>query len=114
MATVSIIMPDSSFNPSNTEIFLVLPSVVGVIGSEVSYGFGGNNYDLPTHTFQLLSDARDSIVPVAISYELVVVTNKNGNYYYYEQSGTTTNNMRFVAYPSPQSLTAIQSKIGAL
>ncbi len=97
--TVSVILPDTTFNPYNTQLFLALHNITGWGGTDVTavlsdventqYGsLGSASYTAATNTMILISEGNKNIVPAGLSYELVVITNKNGSYYYYEQSGT--------------------------
>ena len=91
---VSVILPDNTFNPKNTELYLMLPfissegsvqdTVVAVLADD-SY-----SYSNATNTIFMGSDGAGNAltpVPAGLHYELIVITNKNGSYSYYEQSG---------------------------
>jgi len=93
--SVSVVLPDTSFNQNNTQMFLVLPNVnrwgntadnyTAVLGAT---GFGSGSYTPATRTMQLISEGHTNIVPSGLNYELVVISNKNGQYYYWQTSGT--------------------------
>lgn len=84
--SVSVVVPDTSFNPSNTEVYLILPSINCAM-STVEPELGGVDYDQATNTINIVSESKTLIVPAGMNYELVVMTNKNGIYYYYKTSG---------------------------
>ena len=85
--TVAVIMPDTSFNPNNTEVFLILPTIKCVM-STIEPELGSSAYNSATNTINIISESNKSIVPAGMSYEIVVVAIKNGQYYYYTHTGT--------------------------
>ena len=100
--TVSVVMPDTSFNASNTELYLVLPNVnrwgytadtfTAVLSNAENFDLGAASYNTTTKTMILISESQTNIVPAGLNYELVVIANKNGTYYYWETSGTVPHN----------------------
>jgi len=100
--TVSIVLPDNSFNATNTQMYLVLPNVnrwgntadifIAVLSNVEDKGLGSSSYTAKTNTLQLISEGNTNIVPAGLNYKLVVLANKNGTYYYYEQQGTIPHN----------------------
>ena len=90
--TVSIVMPDTSFNPTNTQIYIVFPTINSVMSNVLvsAGGYASANWNSATHTISMMSEGNSSIVPTGLNYELVVITCKNNNYYYFSTSGTTT------------------------
>ncbi len=104
LTDVSVVVPDTSFNQSNTEVFVVFPSITAATHM--------TQYSASTHTFDLSSGFH---VPVGMTIEIAVVTNKGGNWYYYEQTGiTTTSGISLTASMSVQSLSYILAHISAL
>ncbi len=96
---VSVILPDTSFNLKNTQLYIILPNInrwgntadtFTAVLSESGYGSG--TYTAATNTLQLISEGHTAIVPAGLNYELVVITNKNGQYYYYQQTGIMPHN----------------------
>jgi hypothetical protein len=111
---LGVVMPDNTFTPSNTQLFLVLPTINAVMSSD-SYYLGGAHYDAPTRTLRLVSEGSAAdLVPVGMPYKVVVVANKGGTYYYNESSGTTVAGMQLTAVMSAVSLNDLQNKIKAL
>ena len=99
--SVSVILPDSTFNESNTQMYLVLPNVTRwgnpfdtfkAVMSNVETGLGKGSYSATTHTMNLISENKTNIVPSGMNYQLVVMTIKNGVWYYYEQDGIIPHN----------------------
>ena len=95
--SVSVILPDTSFNGTNTQLYLVLPNVnrwgvttdtFTAVLSNAEPELGGASYNAATHTMKLISESKVDIVPSGLKYELVVIANKNGQYYYWQTSGT--------------------------
>ena len=99
--TVSAILPDTSFNAANTQLYLVLPNVnrwgvtadtfTAVLSTAEPY-LGSGSYNAATKTMKLISEGQTNIVPAGLNYKLVVIANKNGQFYYYEQSGIIPHN----------------------
>jgi len=88
LTDVSVIMPDTSFNQSNSEVFIVFPTINAAAHM--------SQYTVATHTFDL---PKGYYIPVGMPVDIAVATNKNGTYYYYQQTGiTTTDNM--VIFPT--------------
>jgi len=96
---------DASFNHTNTQVFVVFPSINSVASP--------TKYDPNTHTFQF-SDG--FLIPVGIEAGFVVMTNKNGVYFYEEiPAQTVTTNMRTEAKNMPtQSIDYIKSRFASM
>ncbi len=99
--TVSIILPDSTFNPTNTQMYLVLPNITrahntrdtfNAVLSSIEPRLGSESYNASTNTMKLISQHNNVIVPAGLDYELVVMANKNGIWYYYQQQGVIPHN----------------------
>ncbi len=105
VTNVSVIVPDTSYNQSNTEVYLSFPTQ--------KYLVLLSGYSNTSNTFS--PDYSDGTqIPVGFNYALVVITNKNGNYYYYEQSGITTSGMTATAAMAPDTQSDILARIAAL
>jgi hypothetical protein len=98
--SVNVVLPDTSFNPNNTQIFVVLHNIArggstdtttAVLTSNRASG-GPANYVAATNTMNVMSEGQTNIVPIGLNYELVVITNKNGQYYYWQTSGVIPHN----------------------
>ncbi len=95
---VSVVLPDASFNNTNTEIYLVLPKTnAGWAGSAVisnlgDLGVSDSNYFDTSNTLILKSIGNTGVVPPGFKYELVVMANKEGKYYYWSNSGVVPGN----------------------
>lgn len=100
--SISVILPDTSFNARNTEIFVVLKNIrawslsssadtTTAVLSNVG-PWGGTNYNSTTNTLSMQSEGQSAIVPAGLPYTLVVITNKNGTYYFWQTSGTVPDN----------------------
>lgn len=111
---LNVVMPDNTFTPANTQLFLVLPTINAVMSSD-SYYTGSAHYDAASKTMKLVSEGSTTdIIPIGMPYKLVVVANKGGTYYYYESAGTTASNLSANATMTSLSLSALQLKIKAL
>lgn len=104
---VSVIFPDNSFDPSNTQIFLIFPTINSAVDMSPDFG---NTYNPSTYTFKLAHGQ----APIGMSYKLAVMTNKNGLYYYYETSGTVTDGLTINAAMASESLGDIKTRLHAL
>ena len=102
--TVSVVLPDNSFNPSNTGIFLVFPSINSMVMVHGKYESILNMVTL-----------EDGVtVPTGIKYEIAVITNKDGNYYYWQTTGVTANGLKVSAVMTPTSQEDIKKKLANL
>ncbi len=104
LTDVSLIMPDTSFNQTNTEVFIVFPTINAAARmSEYSY---------TTHTFDL---PKGYYIPVGMPIDIAVATNKNGIFYYYQQTGiTTVNNMVIFSTMEQDNLLDITNQLHGL
>ena len=101
VTTISVTPTDTTFNCSNTEVFLVFPGINAVASA--------NTYDPYTYTFS------SSMMPVGLSVDVVVIANIGGNYYYYQEIGVpVTTAMTFHPVMAPHTLGYIQSALAAL
>ena len=107
--TLSVIVPDASYDKSNTQIFMIFPRQQG---RYYTMSVPVNSYNGTTNTFSLNYDGTQ--IPVGLNYELAVITNKNGNYYYFEQSGVTTNGLTVTAAMAPETKGDIAARLHAL
>ena len=104
LTDVSVIMPDTSFNQSNSEAFIIFPTINAAAHM--------TNYTIATHTFDL---PNGYYIPVGMPVDIAVATNKNGKYYYYQQTNTTTTyNMVITANMAPDSLSYIATQLQGL
>jgi len=104
---VSIVVPDTSFNETNTQIFIIFPTL-----NDVTMGDSRQGYIASTNTFSIGNDGDE--MPVGMNYELVVIANKNGQYYYYETSGITASGMTINAAMAPETQWDIVARVAAL
>jgi hypothetical protein len=81
LTSINAIMPDTSFNNNNTQIFLVITSI-----NSCTYSSSYSNATPGTFT--------TSNIPIGLNIHIVGITNKSGTYYYSEYKNlTTTSNM---------------------
>ena len=111
--SVSVVLPDGSFTPTNTQVYLVLPDTKTVM-STVEPGLGGESYDAKTNTINIISERQTDIVPVGVNYKLVVIAKKNGSYYYFESAGTVTPALKQPATMVAKTNQQIVALLGAL
>jgi hypothetical protein len=97
---VQVTMPDTSFNPSNTQVFIVFTNLNCAVHCSM--------YNAATHTFSLYSGY---YVPVGENGYIVATSNKTGNYYYFQQSAYIANNMTINATMTQHPLNYIQTQL---
>jgi hypothetical protein len=101
LGSVGIVIPDSSFNPGNMQVFMIFPSDRSVMSSS---GYSS-----------ISKKASFMNVPVGMTVTLVIMANKGGNFYYYEQSSITiANGLTLNATPVAQTLSYIQGRLTSL
>ncbi len=101
LTDVRVMLPDTSFNQSNTEVYLVFPTINAAARM--------TEYTSSSHTFHL---AKGYYIPVGMQVDVVVAANKNGGYYYFQQDGVNTDdNMFLFAQMSIVSLDYIRAQL---
>jgi hypothetical protein len=94
---ITIKPSDTTFNRTNTTIYMVFPvfnAVAGAYSNTDKYLFTGYNF------------------PIGLNMKVVMLSNKNGEYYYEEQTGlTVAANMTITTTPTKQSLEYIKEKM---
>jgi hypothetical protein len=104
LTNIFVVMPDTTFIPSNTQVFLVFPT----INSATYLG----QYDLGTSTFSLYTSY---FIPIGMTIHIVAIAEKNGQFYYFQQTGlTTTLNMSVNAVMTPQTQSYILTQLSLL
>ena len=104
LTDVTLIIPDTTFNETNTEVFIIFPSI-----NSVAYM---GNYSAGAHAFDL---KQGYYIPVGMIIDIAVVSNINGYYYYYQQTGVTvTSGMSVIASMAQNSLSYIQGQMNGL
>ncbi len=104
LTDIKVVVPNTNYNNSNTEISLVFPMQKVSIPVAL-YNSATNSFSLAYHGNQ---------IPVGLNYELVVITNNNENWYYYEQSGLTTSGMTINAAMASETKNDIISRLQGL
>ncbi len=115
LTSVSAILPDSTFNPSNTQVFVALPSIPGLL--ETAFGDGLQSYNASIHMITLSNflGNKINIVPIGISYKLIVISCKANQLYFYTQSGTIpSTGIHATATMAPMTQSAISSQLAGL
>ena len=104
LTNITVNATDTTFNASNTEVFIVFPTINSVVSAE--------QYTPATHTFSLYGGY---IIPVGYTVDLVVISNVGGSYYYYQELGVTvTAGMAFHPVMAPHTLSYIHTALAAL
>ncbi len=102
---INVVVPDTTFNGSNSQVFVVLTGINAVTSPTV--------YDRNTHAFRFLEPSYK--IPVGLPCTIVVMTKKSGTYYYFEQTGlTTTNGMSVTAPMTVQTFAYIAGRLSTL
>jgi len=105
--TVKVVLPDNSFKPTNTQIFLALPEINAITTSD-----NRQEYDAASNTFALGNHGNE--VPVNMAYKIIVIANKDGDYYFCQLSGTTSKNMTVTANMAPETRGDIVARLQGL
>jgi hypothetical protein len=84
--SISVVLPDNTFTPSNTQVYLVLPDINCAMSS-IEPMLGGSNYNAATNSLTIVSEGATTIVPAGMNYKLIVMANKSGQYYFWQTSG---------------------------
>lgn len=102
LTQINIILPDTSFNPCNTSVYVIFPTDNSAMEADENYGINRNHYKAIN-------------IPVGISAKIFTMTNKGGNYYYSLQTGlTVTSGMTVTPSPEATSLSAILTVLASL
>ena len=105
VTNINITVPDTTFNPSNTRLFIYFPDMKSLHAFKY--------FDAATRTFNLGTSA--SWIPINWNATLVIMASKNGQFYYYEQKKITTAlGQSFTPSILPQSATYIADKLKGL
>ena len=114
--SVGIVLPDTTFNPMNTQAYLIFPDINAAITSSNYYfrSSGDSTYNWDTHVMKIGSFNYLNRVPTGLNYAFVVITNKNGTYYFYQTSGKTKMNMVLTASMVMDTHADIVARLGAL
>ncbi len=105
--TIQVVMPDASFSPENTQIYVIEPKT-----NSATMGAKTQPYDKNTLSFTLGNHG--NLVAVGMQYVLVVIAKKEDNYYFDMQSGTITENMTVKMNPSPETRYNIKARLSGI
>ncbi len=111
--SVSVVVPDNSFDPSNTQLYLVLPDVKGVMTNAEGH-YGSSGYNSKTNTINLISEEHVNIVPAGTNYKMVVIAKKKDTYYYYQTSGVVSRDLKLNAKFDVKSSSQVKALLKAL
>ncbi len=104
LTDLTVTMPDTSFNATNTEVFVLMPAINCVVPLNI--------YNPITRKFDIY---HNNYIPVDMNATVFAISNKHGNYYYYEQTGITiTSGINLTASMTPQSATDILKHISSM
>jgi hypothetical protein len=97
---VKVVLPDSSYNLTNTRVFLIFPGMNMVTGM--------SHYDATTHSFSL--GFPSYFLPIGTNIKVAVLSARNNNYYFdMKDNITVSSNISITTNPVVQPLSAIQS-----
>jgi hypothetical protein len=117
--SVTAIMPDATFTPENTQVYLVLPTIncaMSTVQSTSSYNFGTARYNASEKAINMINEGQTNIVPSGMKYILIVIANKSGQYYYSKQSGDAIphNGLKLKATMTPDSKDNVLAMLSAM
>lgn len=102
---ITIVAPDSSYNLSNTQVFVIFPGI-----NSVSTMY---SYNTTTHSFSF--GHAGYYLPVGTTVHIMIMGGRNNNYFMdVHQNVTVTNGMSVNLTPITQSLSTIQSTLSSL
>ncbi len=102
---VTVVMPDNSYDLSNTQVYVVFPGINSVT---CLY-----SYDAATHAFKF--GASSYYIPVGSQIHVIVIGAKGNNYYLAQQQNiTVVNNQTVNLTPVVQPISAIQALLNTL
>lgn len=105
--TVSVVMPDGSFTPANTQVYIILPET-----NSATMGDTRQEYNSDTHTFGLGNHG--NLVPVGMQYVIVGIANKDGKYYFDMKKGTITEGLSVNLVMGEDTRFDIQSRLAGI
>ena len=99
--SVNITLLDHSFNPSNTQAYLVFDEPnVHVVLSNVESGFGSSAYDAFSNKITILCQGQQNIIPVGTSFKIIVTGRKGNDYFYHCDTGHVYINSPILSQPA--------------
>ena len=105
--TISVQVPNSTFNPANTLIFLVFPDIHSLTMSDYN-----QQYDAATNTF--IPGNHMNEFPVGAHCTVIVLSNVNGVIYYAEQSITVAVGVKATANLAPMAKNDIMTHLAGI
>jgi hypothetical protein len=101
--------PDTGYNGSNTNIYLILPTMNSIAPNDCTWKL----FDSVTNKYEFICHSTN--IPVGVTYKVVIIANKYGNYYYYEHADSTTaSSINVTPFMTRTTLTDITNKLKAL
>jgi hypothetical protein len=102
---IKIVMPDSSYNASNTQVFVIFP--------DLNFVSTLYTYDATTHAFSF--GYAGYYLPVGTNIKVFIVGGKNNAFFMdYQQNISVTNNMTITSSPVTHTKTDIQTLLSGL
>lgn len=97
--SVVIHTPDDSYDSHNTAVFVVFPSVNGVVGAS-----GKKDFSIPYFD-----------IPIGMNIKVLLITKRGNDYYYAEKTGiTVTDHQEVSLAPALSSLDDINARLSEL
>ena len=88
--SLTVTLPDTSYNSSNTSIYIIFPDLNAVMSNVQSLG---GTLSTTQQILTLTSEGNSNIIPDGAHYKLVILSDQNHNFYYNESSGTVSGNL---------------------
>lgn len=102
---ITVVSPDSSYNLSNTQVFVVFPAINGLM-SMYAYSAASHAFTFGYSTYFL---------PVGTTIDIMILGSKNNQYFMdLHPHVVVTNNMTINFTPTNQSLSTIQAALSGL
>ena len=102
---IKVVMPDTSYNSTNTQVFVVFPTINSVASMY--------SYDVATHTFSFGFPAY--YLPVGTVIKIVVLGGKDNTFFMDKQTNVSvTSGMSVTSNPTTTTISTIQSTLSTL
>jgi len=102
---INVVTPDSSYNATNTQVFIVFKSINSVSGLW--------NYNAPNHVFNFGYPGYH--LPIGTVIDVVILGAKNNSYFMQlQQNITVTNNLSITFTPQATTMAGVQAMLSTL
>jgi hypothetical protein len=105
--TAKVVLPDDSYVPGNTQVYIILPET-----NSATMGDFRQEFDAKTRTFTVGNHG--NLVPVGMKYVMVVIASKDGKYYFDMREGTITQGLTVNMSPYLETRFNIRARLAGI